>query len=131
MGIIIMPVLLGALGLSVFALVQTVRLFRSKEISTKELLWGFLISALIFGLICLSYIMKGSAWEFSPVFRIPIFMVFVPFGIYILSRIINNPKLKYFATLLLISIALTGILGIVFNNLLFGLPDILGVEKHY
>ena len=131
MGIIILPFLLGALGLSVFAIINSVRLFKNKEITIKEIILGLVISVSIFGIICLSYIIEGKAWGLSPAFRIPIFMVFVPFGFYTVYKTGKNQKLKYFATLTLISVGLTGILGVIFNDLFFGLIDILGIEKHY
>lgn len=131
MGIIILPFLLVALGLSVFAIIHTVRLLRNKVINLKEIIFGLGISVSIFGLICLSYIIEGRAWGLSPAFRIPIFMFFIPFGFYILTKTSNNQKLKYLATLALVSIGLTGILGVIFNDLFFGLIDILGIEKHY
>jgi len=131
MGIVILPFLLGALGLSVFALIQTVRLYRNKEINLKEIIFGLIISISIFGLICLSYLNEAKAWGLSPAFKIPIFMVFVPFGFYLITKTSNHQKLRYFATLALISIGLSGILGLVFNDLFFGLIDILGIEKYY
>lgn len=131
MGIIILPFLLGALGLSVFSIIHTIRLIRNKVINFKEIILGLVISVSIFGLICLSYLIEGRAWGLSPAFRIPIFMVFFPFGFYLLTKTSNNQKLKYFATLVLISIGLTGILGVIFNELFFSLIDILGIEKHY
>ena len=131
MGIIILPFLLGALVLSVFAIINSVRLFKNKKITIKEIILGLVISVSIFGLICLSYLIEGKAWGLSPAFRIPIFMAFVPFGFYIIYKSSNNQKLKYFATLALISVGLTGILGVIFNDLFFGLIDILGIEKHY
>lgn len=131
MGLIILPFLLIALGLSVFAIIHTVRLLMNKSIGFKEIIFGLIISIAIFGLICLSYLIEGRAWELSPAFRIPIFMVFLPFGFYLLTKMSNSQKLKYFAVLILISIALTGILGVIFNNLLFGLVDVLGIERYY
>src|SRR5690606_3758987 len=104
MGIIILPFLLVALGLSVFAIIHTVRLLRNKVINLKEIIFGVGISVSIFGLICLSYIIEGRAWGLSPAFRIPIFMFFIPFGFYILTKTSNNQKLKYLATLALVSI---------------------------
>jgi hypothetical protein len=131
MGLIILPLLFGALGLWVFAIINSVRLFKNKEITIKEILLGLVISVSIFGLICLSYLSEGKAWVLSPVFRIPIFMVFIPFGFYVVCKTSNNQKIKYFATLALISVGLTGILGVIFNNIFFGLIDILGIEKQY
>lgn len=131
MGIIILPFLLGALYLSVFSLIHTVRLLINKVISFKEIIFGLVISISIFGLICLSYLIEGKAWELSPSFRIPICMIFVPYGFYTLTKTCNNKKIKYFATLVLISIGLSGILGVIANDLFFSLIDILGVKKHH
>lgn len=131
MGIVILPFLLGAVVISILAIIQTILLLKNKEINLKEIILGLIISVSIFGLICLSYVIEGSAWGLSPAFRIPIFMVFFPFGFYLVTNKSKNQKLKYFATLLLISIAMTGILGVIFNDFFFGLIDILGIEKHY
>lgn len=131
MGIIILPFLLGAFVLSVFAIIRTGRLLKDKVISLKEIIYGLVISVSIFGLICLSYLIEGEAWELSPAFRIPIYMFFFPFGFYLFTKTNNNPRLKYLANLALISIGLTGILALIFNDLFFGLIDILGIEKHY
>lgn len=131
MGMIILPFLVGALGLSVFALIKTVQLLRSSAINGKELFSGLAISVSLFGLLCLSYLIEGKAWALSPGFRIPIFMIFIPFGVYLLFRASKNPKLKSFATLVLISIGLSGILGIIFYEFFFVIIDILGVEHYY
>ena len=131
MGIIVLPFLLGALvivGLSIKCLID---LQKTKEISRKELFLGITLSLLLFGLIVLSYLIEGKAWALSPAFRIPIFMVFIPFGIYLVTRASQNQRTKYFSTILLISIIITGTLGVIFNNLFFELIDSLGIEKHY
>lgn len=131
MGIIILPFLLGALGLSVYAVVKVVSLFRNGIVTPMDIIFGLALSVGIFGLICLSYKMEARAWALSPSFRVPIFMVFVPFVIYLFTRNSSNEQLKYLSNLILISISLTGILGLIFNNLIFGLVDILGIEKFY
>ena len=131
MGIIILPFLLWALSLSVLAIIRTVQLLMDKAINFKDVFFGLVISVSIFGLICLSYLFEGYAWGLDPAFRIPIFMVFVPYGFYSLTKTISNQKVKYFATLVLISVGFTEIFGVIFNDLFFDLIDILGVGKHY
>lgn len=131
MGIIIIPFLLGALLLSLLAMIQTIRLLIKRQINLKEIILGLTISLSIFGLICLSYLIEGSAWGLSPPFRIPIFMVFIPSIIYFISMAINHEIVKYLANLILISIGLSGILGIIFNDYIFGIIDLLGIEKYY
>lgn len=131
MGIIILPCLLIALFLAASSLSKLVKHFRNKEIGIKEFLLAFLLSAALFGIVCLSYIIEGSAWALSPAFRVPIFMVFVPFVIHVLLE--NSKKTRWIrvSIILLISIVLTTILGVVFNHVLFNLIDFLGVGKHY
>ena len=73
----------------------------------------------------------SSASTFSQAFRVPIFMVFVPFLMHIVLENFNNPKLIQVSIILLISIVLTTILGFVFNDVVFNLFDYLGVGKHY
>ena len=131
MGIIILPFLFVALFLAAASLSKLITHFKNKNVGIKEILLGLLVSAVLFGLICLSYILEGSAWALSPAFRIPIFMFFVPFLIHVFFENSKKPKGIRVSIILLISIVLTTILGVVFNDVLFNLVDFLGVGKHY
>ncbi|GJM64134.1 hypothetical protein [Persicobacter diffluens] len=131
MGIIIIPILLLALILGIISIAKTFKQLKRSQITIKELIFGLLFAGTIFGLICLSYIMEGSAWGLSPAFRIPIFMIFIPFAIQIATENSGNYKLLYFSKIILVSIAITTILGVIFNDLIFGLIDYLGIEKTY
>ena len=131
MGIIILPFLLGAFVLGIISIVKTIKQLRTKQAGLKELLFGLITSSAIFGLICLSYIIEGRAWGLSPAFRIPIFMIFIPFVVQISTEKSKNSKMGYISKIMLISIAMTTILGTVFNGLFFDLIDYLGIEKHY
>ncbi len=131
MGIIILPFLLGALIIGIIAFVKLIKLLKLKSIKIKEGIIGLIISLTLFGLICLSYIIEGRAWALSPPFRIPIFMIFVPFGIHISWEKGKNKKTEYISKLLLISVVFAVILGIVFNEILFDLIDYLGIKKYY
>ena len=131
MGIIILPFLFVALFLAAASASKLITHFKKKNVGIKEIVLGLLVSAVLFGLICLSYILEGSAWALSPAFRVPIFMVFVPFLMHIVLENFSNPKLTQVSIILLVSIVLTTILGVVFNDVLFNLFDYLGVGKHY
>ena len=102
MGIIILPILIAALGLTILAIIDTIKQFRKGTIGVKEIIFGLSITLIIYGLICLSYIMEGRAWGLSPAFRIPIFMIFLPFGFYFITRPSTNKTLKYFSTFVII-----------------------------
>ncbi|WNM20186.1 hypothetical protein [Flavobacterium capsici] len=131
MGLIILPFLLGALGIAVLAMMEILKLIKSKKITIKEIIIGFGLTLLIFAAIVISYLIEGKAWVLSPAFRIPVIMVYIPFFIYSLVKTSDNQKLKYFSILILISISITGILGIVFNDVFFELINYLGIEKNY
>ena len=131
MGLIILPFLFVALFLAAASISKLITHFKEKNVGIKEIVLGLLVSAVLFGLICLSYILEGSAWALSPAFRVPIFMVFIPFVIHVFLENSKKPKLIRFSIILLISIVLTAILGVVFNDVLFNLFDFLGVGKHY
>lgn len=131
MGIIILPFLLGALVLGIIAVVKTIKQLRKRHVGLKELLLGLIVSSAIFGLICVSYIIEGRAWGLSPAFRIPIFMVFIPFVVHVLTEKSKNSKLVYISKIILISIGMTTIFGVIFNDIFFDLIDYLGIEKHY
>ncbi|WP_229743077.1 hypothetical protein [Hymenobacter qilianensis] len=113
------------------ALIDTFKLIMDKEIAMREIVFGLLITVVIFGFISLSYVIEGRAWGLSPAFRLPICMIFIPFGIYTVVKSSNNAKTKYFSRLLLVSIGLSGVLGLVFNEVFFDLIDYLGIEKYY
>ena len=131
MGIIILPFLLGALVLGIISIVRTIKQIRKRQVGLKELALGLIASCAIFGLICLSYIIEGQAWGLGPAFRIPIFMVFIPFVVHVASEKSKNYNLAYISKIFLISVAMTTILGVIFNDLFFDLIDYLGIEKHY
>jgi hypothetical protein len=131
MGIIILPFLLGALIIGIIALVKSIKLFKLEVISFKEILLGLVTSLILFGLISLVYIIEGKAWGLSPAFRIPIFMVLIPFGLHIASEKNKNSVVEYISKLLLISIVFTVFIGIIFSDIVFELIDYLGIEKYY
>ena len=131
MGIIILSFSLGALVLGIISIVKTIKQLKIKQAGIKELLLGLITSNAILGLICLSYIIEGRAWGLSPAFRIPIFMVFIPFVVQVSTEKSRNSKIAYISKIILISIGMTTILGVVFNDLFFNLIYYLGIEKYY
>ena len=131
MGIVILPFIFGALIIGIISLIKIIKLFRKNQIGLKEILLGFMTSLAIFGLICLSYIIEKRAYGLSHGFRIPIYMVYIPFVFHILTENGANSKLKYISKIFLASIVASVILGFVFNDLFNGLLDYLGIEKYY
>lgn len=131
MGIIIGLFLAGVLIISVISFIRIFTYILDKQIGLKEILLGVTTSFIIFGLICLSYIIEGKSWGLSPAFRLPLIMVIIPFIIHTLTEKSKNTRLAYFSLVLLTSIGVTTILGIALIDLWFGLLDHLGIEKYY
>jgi len=69
----------------------------------------FLLGALIVGVIAL---VKSIKLIRLPAFRIPIFMVFVPFGIHLVTEKNQKENIKHLSKVFLLSILFTLILGI-------------------
>ncbi len=88
MGIIIAPYLTGALVIVVAAMINSVKLLNSEIVGITELGFGLMISLILFGVITLSYIIKGKIWGLSPFFRIPLFAIFIPFALHYVLRCI-------------------------------------------
>jgi len=131
MGIIVMLFLAIVLVVSVISFIRILIYILDKQIGLKEILFGLITSLIIFGLICLSYIIEGKTWGLSHAFRLPFIMVIIPFILHSLTEKTKKPKLAYFSLILLTSIGITTILGITFIDLWFGLLEYLEIEKYY
>ena len=131
MGIIILPFLFGAFVIGVIAIIKIIKLIKTKIIGMKEILYGLMLTVILFSIISISYIIEGRAWGLSPAFRIPIFMIFIPFIVHIIIENHKKSKIKQLSMTLLTSVGFTTILGIIFNDLFFELIDYLGIEKYY
>jgi len=131
MGLIILPFLIGALALVIIAMKSTLGLINAEVIGIPEIGLGLLISSLLFFAITISYIIERKIWGLSPYFRIPLITIFIPFAIHLGIKLIGFPNFSYFSSLILVSISISGILGMVFNYFLFRILKYFGIEKHY
>lgn len=131
MGIFIMPFVIGALVIFVIAVKNSIGLFSSGIIGLNEIGLGLLISLLLFAAITMSYIIEGKIWGLSHFFRVPIFMILIPFGIYLLLKNSATAGLSYFSKLLLLSIIFSGILSIGFDFVNIKVLEYFNIKKHY
>ncbi len=129
MGILLLPFILIAVVIGVIATIKIIILLKKKTISFKEIAFGLFISLCFFGLLLLAYLSEGEAWIFSPVFRIPVFMILIPFIIHLLTKKSEEKSIKYFSTGLLISIAFTNLICIVLTYFSIDLFDIINIRK--
>ena len=131
MGIVILPFLTGAIIIGVIAIFKSISLIDSKDIGIKEIIYGLLISIILYLLIGLVYLIQGKAWGLSPFFRLPLIMIFIPYLIYIGTKENKSPKEQYFSKILLVSIGITSLFGTIFHELFFGIMHYLGIQKTY
>ena len=131
MGIVILPFLLGAIIIGLIAIIKSIRLISSKDIGIKETIYGALTSIILYGLLALAYIIQGKAWGLSPFFRIPIFMIFIPFITHIATEKDERPKAKFLSKILLLSVVITVIFGALFHEMFFDIMEYVGTKKSY
>ena len=131
MGLIILPILIGAIIIWVVSLIQLIKLKRNKSIDLKTTIFGILITILIYCGIGLSYSLEESVWGLSPYFRIPFWMFYIPgLGGLILMQI-NNMMIKNLAKSIIVSVVFSGIVCLILHNYVFGIVDLLNIEKDY
>lgn len=131
MGIIILPFLIGAFSIIVIAMINSVKLLNSGTIGLIEIGIGIILSLALFGIVVISYLIERKYWGLSPFFRIPLFTVFIPFAIHVQIKNSDTLRFDYISSLLLISIAITGILAIVYNDVFFKLMEYFNIKKFY
>ena len=131
MGILIIPYLLFNLIIGIISLVKLIKLFRKRALKVIDFVYGLCISALIYCLICLFYLMSGSAWALSPPLVIPFFMIIIPFFAHIAAESSTNEKHVIFSKRLLISIIITTLISVISFDLVFDILDYLNVKKTY
>lgn len=131
MGIIILPYLIGAIAVFIFS-VKTIYLqITENTFNSVYLIYGLLLTLLIYGGVVLSYQLEKKPWALGPVFRFPFYMIYMPFLIFQLTKMNLGIDLSIVANSILMSIIIAGILIIIFNKYVFGILDILGLKKHY
>lgn len=131
MGIIILPLLLGASIVYVLSIINTIQMARRKELKPIYFMHGFTTAAIIYLLIVLSYVIEQRVSGLSPFFRFPIFMFFIPSLVALIARNSTNDSIPKLAKVLNISIVYSGTLALVFNDYVIGILDKLNVDIYH
>ena len=131
MGIIILPILLGALIIATIAITKSNKLFQNGTIAKKEIIFGLLMSVFLFTIITICYIIEGEVWALGPLYRISITAIILPYVIHILLNISSNQKIGYTSNLILISIGFSLVLGIIYWNIFPDFLEQFGVKRIY
>lgn len=131
MGILILPFILGSLIAFIASAITTAKLVTKKEVKLPYLIYGFILATTLYGAVIGSYAIEKEYWALSPLFRFPIFMFLIPFGIAVVTKSSQSNALRTTAILLFISILFSGLYFATFSNLTFELLDKLGTHGHY
>ncbi len=132
MGIILIPFLLLAIGIACFALGMTIFYAMEKKITIKVIIAGLLTAIVIFTLICLHYAHNQETGVFGPIFTFVIYMVIIPFALYVMLQISRIQVLQFIAKILLIEVLVAAIcLPIGYNSIQALLMNQIGVHIIY
>ena len=131
MGIIIVPILFIAVGTFLLSGIYLVSLMRKKQISIYNLIGGLCISVLLFLYMYMSYEGKFSEWALSPYIEVPFNLFIYPFVLALILKFIKNDWCYFISKSIVVSIVFSGIITIIFNQQIFGILDILNIEKTY
>jgi hypothetical protein len=127
MGIILLPFIFDALCIGIYSLIQSIKHIRKKQINLTEIILGLVVSLVLFGLVCLSYIIEGDIWALSPMMRIPIYLLIIPFALHVLTKRSKKPILVKLSKVLLINVVFSALLGIVYGGLIFEITAYFGL----
>ncbi|MDR6192976.1 hypothetical protein [Siphonobacter sp. SORGH_AS_0500] len=131
MGIILIPFLLSTLVIVMYSIIKSFKLIRGNKISKKNIAYSLGSSLASYLIVIISYWYEDQVWVFSPYFRIPILVIIIPFIGWNSLKNNKNQVLSSYSNILILSVALNGIIGILFNNISFGITDFLGIETHH
>ncbi|WP_266202235.1 hypothetical protein [Pontibacter kalidii] len=131
MGILILPFLLGSLIAFISSAITIAKFATKKKVKLPHLFYGFVLAATLYGAVIGSYAIEKEYWTLSPLFRFPIFMFLIPFGIAVVTKNSQSNSVRTTAIFILISILFSGAYFIAFNNLTIELLDRLGTHGYY
>jgi hypothetical protein len=133
MGIIILPFILIAIIIAIISIVFTIIAAAKKQVEIQTLFFGLLIAGAILGTIVFIYSQQSNAYALGPFFIFPFFMIYVPFFVGILFKIINATQKKEIGAdkVLFSSVIFSTILFFLFYSYTFDIIETLGIQKIY
>ncbi|PQA56750.1 hypothetical protein [Siphonobacter curvatus] len=131
MALVIFPFLVLISFVVIYSIIESLKIIKTNKISEKNLAVALFISLGLYIVIIISYWGESRTWIFNPYFKIPTLVILVPF---IIKSILNKSKnisLVALTDTLTVSIALNGIIGILFPSISFEILDFMSIEKYY
>uniref|UniRef100_UPI00404B14FE hypothetical protein n=1 Tax=Flavobacterium sp. TaxID=239 RepID=UPI00404B14FE len=131
MGLILFPYLLLAIIVFIMTLVLVIKSIINKKLVFNDFIYGIITTFSIYLLLFFNYKMSDEAYVLGAFFMFPFFMIFLPFFGSIILKVRNKPTTLKIANILVISVMLSGILMVVFNQYTFEIVDYMGIKKIY
>ena len=131
MGLIIAPIFLGVLIICIFSGIQVNKWYGDSSLNLLIITSGLILSLTILIGIGVSYYFKQKVYALSPMFRIPIWLFYIPGVIGLILLQFQHPILIQIAKTLITSIIISAVISLVFNKYIFGILDYLKIEKYY
>lgn len=132
MGIIIIPLFLGAFIFYVKAVIQIIPLIQGKELSIQAILIGIAIPLALLAYTIFYWFKMGRVYAFYPHFVLPFILIYLPIGVlWIMKNLFLIPNSATINSLLIVWIVFAGLLGIFLFFYIFDLLKKIGIELHY
>lgn len=119
MGFILFPYLLIAIIVFIVTLVLVIKSIINKKLVFNDFIYGIITTFSIYLLLFFNYKMSDEAYPLGAMFMFPFFMILLPFFVSIILKIKNKPTTVKIANILVISIVLSGILMVIFDQYTF------------
>jgi len=125
MGLIIIPIWIIAFIMFIVSIVNLYKEAIGTKINLKVGLIGLLLSIIFIGLHLIYWKIDGKVFALLPSIIFPLTCIILPTVLY---PLVKNIQQKI-SSIILISILISGIIFIVFNQYLFNISDLLNIKK--
>jgi len=132
MGMVLLPVFMGALFIVIRALIKIIPLIRGNELTASIIAVGLAIPAVL--VICISFywVQKGKLPHMIPLFNLPFLLIYLPALIYLVLKLILPAEIiSLIRSTVLVSLVTSGVLIIPLISYLPGLLKKMGVRFYY
>ncbi len=131
MGIILLPILLGYLGIFLLALSSIANKLNSKRPAALSIFIGLLFPLFTYVGVLGYYSTKQKVWAFGPTLLIPFIMVVIPYAISLSLKRSSNKLVTHFSEGLQLSILFSGAVMIFFFSRVFEIERYISISYHH
>jgi hypothetical protein len=121
-----------ALVLFMVSFINICTYIKSKQFFAKHLIFGALLSGLIYLLIFLYYFsFTGLAYALGTGFIFPFYMIIIPVVIGFILKGSSKKVINSVAGIFFFSAILSGVLMFIYSEYTFGLPEYFGIQVYH